>query len=95
MNRKKMILNYLVFYVIGNVIFNIIFSIVKTIGINTIGGQESFTQNLLASLKETWIVYTLVFITIVAINEIYKKSTIHKLNQRLNQIKEGSEEDEK
>lgn len=95
MNRKKMILSYLLFYVMGNIIFNIVFSIVKTIGINSIGGQAIFIKNLLLSWKETGMTYTLLFGILVAINEIYKKSTINKLNKRLNKIKEGSEEYEK
>lgn len=95
MSRKKMILNYVFWFIIGNVIFNILFSIVKTIGINSLGGNSVFIENLLASLQETWIVYTIIFIVLAVSNEIYKKNTIQKLNQRLKKIKEGSEAYEK
>lgn len=95
MSKKKMILNYAFWFIMDNVIFNILFSIAKTIGINSLGGNSTFGENLLASVQETWIIYTIVFIALVVGNEIYKKNTIQKLNQRLKKIKEGSEGYEK
>ena len=62
MKNKKVFLYYVSFYIIGNVIFNLIFSIVKTIIINYIGGHEILIENLSIAFKETFLIYTIIFI---------------------------------
>ncbi len=95
MNQKKVALNYILFYIVGNVIFNIVFSTIKTVWVNAIGGRDLWLENLFISFQETILFYTLVYVIMVMMNESYKKITVYKLNQKLNKIKEGSEEDER
>ena len=95
MKFKKAFFNYILYYVLGNVCFNAIFSITKTILINMLGAQEILLENFLSSFRETFIFYTFLFILILLANIIYKKYMINQLNQRLNKVKEGSDNYEK
>ncbi len=95
MKNKKVFLYYVSFYIIGNVIFNLIFSIVKTIIINYIGGHEILIENLAIAFKETFLIYTIIFIFLLIAFVIYNKNIVRELNKKLNKIKERSDENEK
>ena len=95
MKSEKAGIKNIGYYVLGNVSFNVIFAMSKTIMINKIGGKENFVQNLQSSFAETFWFYTIMFAVLLIGDRIYKKTTIHQLNQRLNQVKKGSEENEK
>ena len=95
MKNKKVFLYYVSFYIIGNVIFNLIFSIVKTIIINYIGGHEILIENLSIAFKETFLIYTIIFMFLLIAFVIYNKNIVRELNKKLNKIKERSDENEK
>lgn len=93
--KLKMFWNYFIFFIIGNVVFNTIYSAVKVIVINEIGGNEKYIDNWLLSFKETIFIYAIIYLIFIMADLIMKKTTINRLNEKLEGIKKGGEKDEK
>ena len=95
MKKMKTFFRYMIYYVIGNISFNIIFAIVKTLVINRLGGQDILEKNLLTSFRETFVIYTILFVILCGVNMIYKNYIVQQLNQKLNVVKIRGEKYEK
>lgn len=95
MKQLKILLNYFIFFIIGNVIFNTIYSIVKVFMINAIGGSERYSSNLILSFRETIIIYLIIYLFLIIIDIIKKRTTINRLNEKLKDMKKRGEKNEK
>ena len=80
---------YIFELIIGNIIFNFIYAIIKTLTFKNIGAiSENFTENMITSFRETFLVYILIYIISVIIQILYDKFLINQLNNKLNKTKE-------
>lgn len=95
MKRVLGFLKYILYFIIGNVIFNLTFSVTKTIVINELGANEKFTELFIFSFKETNVIYSVVFLLILILNYIYNIYITKNLNEKLKNIRKGSEKYEK
>ena len=86
---------YIFELIIGNIIFNFIYATIKTITFKNIGAtNEIFTENMIKSFAETFIVYIIIYIISVTIQILYDKSLVNKLNNKLNKTKERGNDNE-
>ena len=86
---------YILELIIGNIIFNIVYSIIKTITFKNIGGTtEVFIENMITSFSETLIVYLIIYSILVAVQILYDRAMVNKLNKKLNKTKERGDYDE-
>ena len=80
---------YILEFVIGNIIFNFIYAIIKTLTLKSIGATSEFlVENITNSLTETFIFYIIIYMLLLIIQNIYDKSLVNKLNNKLNKLKE-------
>lgn len=88
-------LKYVLYFILGNIIFNLIFSATKTIVINELGANEKFTELFIFSFKETAVIYSVVFLLILILSYIYNIYITKNLNEKLKNIRKGSDKNEK
>lgn len=81
---------YIFELIIGNILFNFFYAIIKTLTFKNIGAiNENFTENIITSFSETLIVYIIIYSISVAIQILYDRTIVNKLNNKLNKTKEG------
>ena len=80
---------YAIELILGNIIFNIVYAIIKTITFHEIGAiNEKFVNNITSSFSETFIVYIILYMLSAALQILYDKSIVNKLNNKLKKTKE-------
>lgn len=80
---------YAIELILGNIIFNVIYAIIKTLTFHQIGAtNEIVTNNIISSFSETFIIYIVFYIVSVALQILYDKSLVNKLNNKLKKTKE-------
>lgn len=83
---------YIFELIIGNILFNFVYVIIKTLTFKNIGAiNETFAENMITSFSETLIVYIIIYSVLVAIQILYDRAIVNKLNNKLNKTKERGE----
>lgn len=95
----KLLLKYILYYVIGNIIFNLVSSFSQIIflsyfGLNILSGFWNTYWNIYFETSKNFIiVYTIIFGILVIVDVLYKKYITQKLNENLQKIKRGDEDE--
>ncbi len=90
----KLVSYYLLYFIIGFIIFNVVYSLVKVTFINYLGANEAYLSVFLLGFKDNFIIYFILYLLFISIDNILKRIIIFKLNQKLEDIarKEGKNE---
>lgn len=80
MTNLKNIFEYIIYYIVGNIIFNLVFSLTELIFYRTLGAILDIYKIFITNMKNTIIIYTILYILILIGNIIYNKKLINKLN---------------
>jgi len=84
----------ILYFIIGYMVFNIVFSITQVLILNILGANGNVLEILIENFYINVIIYTIIYIVIILLNFTYNKIIAKKLNEKLQKLKERSENNE-